>query len=99
MNNTKKTILISLAACLVFSVVGYFCLFSGLHMLDHTKENNIILIIGYILMWPTILLAKIQSELFGNNTVEYWSGTIVQIIGYLLMGFGFKYALSKINCT
>jgi len=96
----------SLIVCLICTIIGYFFLFYGAHATDSRPALSfkslsayISLVIGYILMWPTILYGYLQSLFTDDNNIDLRIAIIAQIIGYLFIGYLYGHAKSHYRNT
>jgi len=78
---------------IVSSIVGYFFFFYGVMTLGYNPPFSInlipayiSLILGYIILWPTILYGYIDSLEIGEGSM-----LICQFIGYALMWYLYSY--------
>lgn len=80
------------------SVLGYFLLLYGANLSEVTKEKNIYLFIGEVLMWPLALLDWMQSYLYPDRkSLEFYSSILCQYISYFLMFYLFDFMYKKLR--
>ncbi len=84
--NMKIVIPIGLIAGAVLSFAGYLAIFAGASEAEATGEWswNLLLILGYILLFPTMILGHIKELTdFDNMTVETVAMIVVQLAWYV----------------
>ena len=97
--NKQLVLLYSMAACIAGTLIGYFCLLYGATHSEQSGGLNILLLLGYLLMWPVILYGYIQDSVTGSNDISTVSLFAAQVVGYLFMGYMLSYVYKYIKNT
>ena len=85
----KKT-LIGCIAVAIFTCVGFYFLAYGATEFEFTRQMNIFLIIGKILLWPWYLWVTIRSFIFPEQKINsFLSIEVSQVFGYFLLFYVF----------